>query len=327
LLACLDSALLQLVTAITMTDISTTTAAAIATPNCNGNNSHVVKKKKPCLSAQSTALEICSGFFQAMDLDRNGFIEEGEMRIIATVAFDETEDEAQSRWQKMLTDMDTNGDCMISQEEYITWWLENTKDKIVDNTCFKESYATYLLQSLPRIASVKTAHNLCDAFFDAMDANGDGFLVEDEIMNISKWAFGAKDNTAQDTWVIMRDQMDTNKDGKISREEYSTYWMAQCKGKIQPESGKFVPEYQKYLLGKLGKLGKLRAGKKRQEQLKVWEKDCADDAADNKRKQEGESNTNCKKEKRSPKKSRRISFSNPPDEPSAVENGTKKENE
>lgn len=298
-----------------MNDISTTNTSAIAGNN-NGTKSHV-KKKKKCLSAQSTALEICSGFFQAMDLDRNGFIEESEMKIIAMVAFDETEEEAGKRWQKMLTDMDTNGDRMISQEEYITWWLEHTKDKIVDNTHFRESYATYLLQSLLRIASVKTAHNLCDAFFDAMDANGDGFLVEDEVKNISKWAFGAKEDSAHETWLIMRDQMDTNKDGKISKEEYSTYWMAQCKGKIQPQSGKFVPEYQKYLLGKLGKL---RAGKKRQEQLKVWEKNCAlDAAADNKRRQEGDDGSP-KKKKRNSNNSRRISFSNPPDEATTTDN-------
>lgn len=303
-----------------MNDISSTNTSAIAGSH-SGAKPQVAKKKKKCLSIQSTAMEICSGFFQAMDLDRNGFIEESEMKIIAMVAFDESEEEASKRWQKMLTDMDTNGDRMISQEEYITWWLEHSKDKIVDNTHFRESYATYLLQSLLRIASVKTAHNLCDAFFDAMDANGDGFLVEDEIKNISKWAFGAKEDSAHETWLIMRDQMDTNKDGKISKEEYSTYWMAQCKGKIQPESGKFVPEYQNYLLGKLGKL---RAGKKRQEQIKVWEKNCAlDAAADNKRKHDGDDNS-LNKKKRNSNKSRRISFVNGPDEAS---DATKKDNE
>ena len=104
-----------------------------------------------------------------------------------------------------------------------------------------------------------------------MDANGDGFLVEEEIKNIGKWAFGVKADQAEKTWITMKEQMDTNKDRKIDKEEYSTFWMGQCKGKIQPESGEFEREYKKYLLVKLGKL---RAGVKRQEQLKVWEKDC-----------------------------------------------------
>lgn len=240
-------------------------------------------RPKMVLSPQSTALEICAGFFRAMDLDRNGFIEESEVKIIATVAFDETEDQAAKRWHRMLTDMDTNHDSKISHDEYVAWWMENTKDKTITRkkegsdteveTYFAEGYASFLLRSLLRITSVKTAHDLCDAFFETMDANDDGFLVEDEVKNIGKWAFAAKEEEARSTWVTMRTEMDTNRDGKISKEEYATFWMAQSKTKIQPEDGMFVPGYRKYLLSKLGKL---RAGKRRQEQVKVWEKDRAE---------------------------------------------------
>eukprot|EP00529_Nitzschia_sp_RCC80_P026725 CAMPEP_0113456996 /NCGR_PEP_ID=MMETSP0014_2-20120614/9176_1 /TAXON_ID=2857 /ORGANISM="Nitzschia sp." /LENGTH=283 /DNA_ID=CAMNT_0000348469 /DNA_START=212 /DNA_END=1063 /DNA_ORIENTATION=- /assembly_acc=CAM_ASM_000159 len=243
--------------------------------------------KKTFLSPQSTALEICGGFFRAMDLDRNGYIEESEVKIIATVAFDETEEQADQRWRRMLEDMDTNKDDMISQEEYVSWWMNHTKDKTFTTTVkdektgedreevfFAEGYASYLLKSLLRITSVKTAHSLCDAFFEAMDYNHDGFLVEDEVMNIGKWAFGAKEDDAHSTWINMKDEMDSNLDGKISKEEYSSFWMKQSKSKIDPKDGTFVPGYRKYLLSKLGKL---RAGKIRQDQVKVWEDSMAEE--------------------------------------------------
>lgn len=236
---------------------------------------------KTVLSPHSTALEICGGFFRAMDLDRNGFIEKSEVKIIATVAFDETEELAEKRWERMLKDMDTNHDNMISHDEYVSWWMGNTKDKTFKKTVtdeetgeeieqiyFAEGYASYLLKSLLRITSVKTAHHLCDAFFEAMDANEDGFLVEDEVKNIGKWAFGAKEDEAQSTWLNMKEEMDSNHDGKISKEEYSSFWMQKSKSKINPKDGTFVPGYRKYLLSKLGKL---RAGKIRQEQVKVWD--------------------------------------------------------
>jgi Ca2+-binding EF-hand superfamily protein len=278
---------------------------------------------KTVLSPQSTALEICGGFFRAMDLDRNGFIEESEVKIIATVAFDETEEQAQNRWNRMLSDMDTNHDDKISHDEYVAWWMEHTKDKTfskktkkkngedvdcdgdgdeTEETYFAEGYASYLLRSLLRITSVKTAHSLCDAFFEAMDANEDGYLVEEEVKNIGKWAFAAKEKDAHSTWLSMRNEMDTNLDGKISKDEYSTFWMAQSKSKIQPEDGTFVPGYRKYLLSKLGKL---RAGKRRQEQLKIWDVTMTDDKTKHMMDDNGRAGV-----EDSPKKSTRISFAN-----------------
>jgi Ca2+-binding EF-hand superfamily protein len=226
------------------------------------------KKAKKCLNVNSKARDICAAFFVSMDLDGNGFIEENEVKVISMVAFQEDEDAAQRRWHSMLRDMDENQDCKISQDEYIKWWIAHTQDKIQqpDGETFVQGYASYLLQSLLRITSVKTANDIIGAFFQAMDANEDGYLVEEEIKQISKWAFGAKEDRAQSTWLEMKEKMDTNGDNKISKEEYSDYWMKKTRGKIQSD-GTFAAGYRRYLLSKLVKL---KAGKKRQEQVEVW---------------------------------------------------------
>jgi hypothetical protein len=99
-----------------------------------------------------------------------------------------------------------------------------------------------------------------------MDYNGDGYLVEDELLSISKWAFGATPKQAQQTWDKMKETMDTNRDNKISREEYSNYWLHETRSKIQ-DDGAFVPSYRQFLLKKLAKL---EIGKRKQQQIQCW---------------------------------------------------------
>mmetsp|Transcript_12230 Transcript_12230/g.35467 ORF Transcript_12230/g.35467 Transcript_12230/m.35467 type:complete len:264 (-) Transcript_12230:173-964(-) len=226
------------------------------------------KKQNRTLTVNSLAADICAAFFASMDLDGNGFIEEQEVKIISVVAFNEGEDAASSRWQTMLNDMDENKDMKISRQEYISWWVNHTKDKTKPDGTFIEGYAAYLLKCLQRVTSVKTASEMCDAFFESMDENSDGFLVETEVKNIAKWAFGAKDDAARATWIDMIEKMDTNKDMKISREEYSNYWMSETKSKIQSD-GSFINGYKTFLFSKLAKL---KAGQRRQQQVKMWNK-------------------------------------------------------
>ena len=47
--------------------------------------------------------------------------------------------------------------------------------------------------------------------------------------------------------------MDKNHDGKISRTEYASWWLADTQSKQQP-NGKFVPGYAEYLLKALHRL-------------------------------------------------------------------------
>ena len=60
---------------------------------------------------------------------------------------------------------------------------------------------------------------MCDAFFDAIDRDKNGFLDEKEVKNMSKWAFGRKPEQAESMWKDMLRKMDTNRDQKISKEE------------------------------------------------------------------------------------------------------------
>lgn len=67
----------------------------------------------------------------------------------------------------------------------------------------------------------------------------DGHLEEEEVKNVSRWAFGQSSEHADETWRDMLLKMDTNKDNKISKEEYREYWLSKAKDKIKPD-GTFV---------------------------------------------------------------------------------------
>eukprot|EP00934_Nitzschia_sp_Nitz4_P008931 Nitzschia sp. Nitz4//scaffold107_size73032//3530//4414//NITZ4_005750-RA/size73032-processed-gene-0.118-mRNA-1//-1//CDS//3329532563//8921//frame0 len=242
------------------------------------------KKPKRSLSVQSTVAELGQAFFECMDFDGNGFIEEGESIMLSIIAFDMSEEQAIQQWREMLATMDANNDYKISRDEYIRWWLLSslqsrgnimwrdgrrealTEASNPEDVIFEEAYAVSLLESLQRILSIKTAKNVCEAFFEAMDSNKNGYLEESEVISISKWAFGAKPDEAKATWIDMLHKMDTDHDSRVSKGEYSAYWMEQTKGKIQPD-GSFVKGYRHFLLKKLSKI---KNGNRRIEQVDKW---------------------------------------------------------
>ena len=235
-----------------------------------GSSRKTPGSSKPVLCVKSSAVDICSAFFTSMDFDNNGYIEEEESKILSIVAFDKNEIESDIHWHSMLKHMDTNNDKKISKQEYVEWWLKHydSQGNINPNDgTFIEEHAIYLLKCLQRVSSVKVAKKMCDAFFDEMDMNGDGYLVEDEIKTISRWAFSAKEEEANERWLDMLHNMDYDNDNKISKQEYSDYWMNETKNKIKPD-GTFVDGYRHYLLKQLVKI---KAGNKRQQQIKKWD--------------------------------------------------------
>ncbi|KAL3943177.1 MAG: hypothetical protein SGBAC_002738 [Bacillariaceae sp.] len=210
-----------------------------------------VKKVKLSINIKSSAAEICEAFFKCMDFNGNGFIEEGESKILSVVAFDKDLESADAHWTAMVTAMDRDEDGKISKDEYVAWWTERHANKSVkEDGTFVEDYARYLLECLQRISSVKVAQRMCDTFFEAIDYDHNGYLEELEVKNVSRWAFGKSAEEADATWKDMLDKMDSNHDEKISQSEYRTYWLASAKTKIQPD-GTFVEGYKRYLLKKL----------------------------------------------------------------------------
>jgi hypothetical protein len=130
------------------------------------------KPERKTISVKSSASDICEAFFKCMDFDGNGFIEESESKILSVVAFGKGIEEAEAHWNAMLATMDNNHDKKISQEEYVLWWTgRHAKESINDDGTFIEDYASYLLECLQRISSVKVAQKMCDAFFEAIDYN------------------------------------------------------------------------------------------------------------------------------------------------------------
>jgi Ca2+-binding EF-hand superfamily protein len=238
------------------------------------------------LTVRSSAADICRAYFTTMDLDGNGYIEENEMHIIAMFVFLDDEEGSDHRWRVMVDRMDTDHDNRISWDEYSSWFLSATNDRQKPDGTFEEHHAVALLSSLRRLASVRTARALCGAFFEAMDRNGDGFLVREELLSISKWAFGATPDQAAQTWEHMKDTMDTNHDSRISLDEYSTYWLRQTRSKIQ-DDGSFHPSYRRFLLKKLAKL---EIGRRKQSQIERWNDCYKNDDEDGDDKQNGNHN-------------------------------------
>jgi len=206
----------------------------------NSNGKNHAKRAKQTISIKSSAAEICEAFFKCMDFDGNGFIEEGESKILSVIAFDKDLESADAHWNAMVTAMDRNADGKISKDEYVAWWTERHANKSVkEDGSFVEDYARYLLECLQRISSVKVAQRMCDTFFEAIDYNNNGYLEEEEVKNVSRWAFGKSAEEAKATWLDMLEKMDSNKDRRISQSEYRTYWLSNAKTKIQPD-GTFV---------------------------------------------------------------------------------------
>jgi len=201
------------------------------------------------VTKNSPATDICDAFFEAIDLDNSGFLDESEATLIAKVGFGQDEAKAAEYWKDLMR-MDANDDNRISKAEYVAWWIKKSDSKKEDDGTYAPEYAEYLMLSLAKIESVREASKLCDAFFNAMDLDGSGFIEKSEAKQISMKAFGQDEAAADEFWIKMLKDMDTNCDKKISRDEYTSYWMSEAAGKLK-SNGSFEPGYTTYLWAKL----------------------------------------------------------------------------
>ena len=76
-------------------------------------------------------------------------------------------------------------------------------------------------------------------------------------MKMSMVEFGEGEQTAKARWAEIISKMDKDEDGKISRFEYTQWWMKETSSKQNPD-GTFIAGYQDYLMSMLAKLGKVK---------------------------------------------------------------------
>lgn len=176
----------------------------------------------------------------------------------------ESELKSMERWNKMLQDMDKDHDGKVSCEEYTNFWMEDTKTKQRDDGTFVPGYAEYLIERLDKLTELKKELNaktpaieLCGAFFDAMDLDGSDAITKEEIMTCATVAFGETEAAGEERWAKMVADMDKDHDGKISRAEYTDWWMKETKSK-QNDDGTFAEGYGDFLLAMLSKIKTLR---------------------------------------------------------------------
>lgn len=143
--------------------------------------------------------------------------------------------------------------------------MEDTKPKQQADGTFVPGYAEYLIERLEKLTELKKELNaktpateLCETFFDALDLDSSGEITKEEILTCAAVAFGETEAAGEERWAKMVADMDKDHDGKISREEYTSWWMTETKSK-QAEDGTFVEGYGEFLVAMLEKLRNLKA--------------------------------------------------------------------
>ena len=123
------------------------------------------------------------GEFTSIDTNNDGYITPDELNVAQKGTLSEQN-------EKTLKMLDKDGNGTVSQQEYIDFYTQVSPEKDA-NKRFTENFKT-------------------------LDANNDGILNLDELHNF-------REKTMDSTNEEFMNALDTNHDGKVSREEYDTF--------------------------------------------------------------------------------------------------------
>ena len=170
--------------------------------------------------SETAAGKLVAALFDAADSDGSGFMEETEgKRFLATAGCAAAE--LDYYWQDLVRTADVNKDGKISKDEFLTYILGD--EEVDESGCFVDREREAELTTAMRTLYNDTpAGKLVSALFDVVDADGSGYLEEEEGKRFLS-AAGCDDSELEYYWSDIIRTADANKDGKISKDEFLVY--------------------------------------------------------------------------------------------------------
>ena len=186
------------------------------------------------LETRVPAHELVSSLFDAVDADGSGFMEEVEGKRFLAAAGSEAA-ELEYYWSDLVRTADVNKDGKISKEEFLNYILGD--EELDESGCFVDrERETELAAAMRTLYNDTPSGKLVSALFDVVDADGSGYLEEEEGKRFLS-AAGCDDSELDYYWSDIVRTADANKDGKISKDEFLVYILGD---EELDESGCFV---------------------------------------------------------------------------------------
>jgi len=168
----------------------------------------------------SPAAKLAGHLFELLDADGSGALDEEEGRTYLLSAGC-VPDELDFYWRDLLRVSDGNDDGLVSKEEFLRYTFNDVE--LTEAGKFRDDGFSKDLRS--QIASLGSAGTLVGTLFDIMDADGSGYMEEDEGKHYLS-ACGCIDSELDYYWGDLKRCADTNRDGRISRSEFLNYVVA-----------------------------------------------------------------------------------------------------
>ena len=151
------------------------------------------------------------GFFTRMDQNKNGFIEAADFEILLNNLARETKQADPKVHEKLRK---------VLMEKHIVAMGITPGKKLTKEEYVKNMAKMAAVEHGKRMRGEKLSlAEVNDAMYDVMDTNRDGTVSLGEFTTVMKIAYSCDDKEAEATFR----RMDTNKNGKLEREELTDY--------------------------------------------------------------------------------------------------------
>ena len=175
------------------------------------------RKLRVELALLSPAGKLAANLFEVLDADGSGALDEEESKAYLTAAGC-IPAELDFYWRDLLRLSDGNADGLVSKEEFLRYTFNDVE--LDESLKFKDDGFSKTLTK--QIRSLGPAGKLVGTLFDIMDADKSGFM---EVGEGKRYliAIGCEPTELDYYWADLKRCADTNRDGRISRDEFLTF--------------------------------------------------------------------------------------------------------
>lgn len=175
------------------------------------------RKLRVELALLSPAGKLAANLFEVLDADGSGALDEEESKAYLTAAGCSPA-ELDFYWKDLLRLSDGNDDGLVSKEEFLRYTFNDVE--LDDSVKFKDDGFSKTLDR--QIRSLGSAGKLVGTLFDIMDVDNSGYMEEGEGKRYLT-AIGCDPAELDYYWADLKRCADTNRDGKISRNEFLNF--------------------------------------------------------------------------------------------------------